>query len=167
MTSSTTPSAACSTCSASRPSWSNAGKANRWVTENNREDFMDQKTYDVGMKMRRQVAGNEYVDKAMANVDDFNRDFQRIVTQYCWGEAWGDDTLPPRERSILNLGMIASLGRMEEFQTHVRRALNNGMTPNEIRAVLTQIAVYCGIPAGGDCFRQAKPIIEAWQKNKK
>ena len=107
---------------------------------------MDQKTYDVGMKMRRQVAGNEYVDKAMANVDDFNRDFQRIVTQYCWGEAWGDDTLPPRERSILNLGMIASLGRMEEFQTHVRGALNNGMTPNEIRAVLIQIAVYCGIP---------------------
>src|SRR4051794_39082999 len=106
---------------------------------------MDQKTYDAGMKMRRQVAGDEYVDKAMANVDDFNRDFQRIVTQYCWGEAWGDDTLPPRERSILNLGMIASLGRMEEFQTHVRGALNNGMTPNEIRAVLIQIAVYCGI----------------------
>ena len=118
---------------------------------------MDQKTYDVGMKMRRQVAGNEYVDKAMANVDDFNRDFQRIVTQYCWGEAWGDDTLPPRERSILNLGMIACLGRMEEFQTHVRGALNNGMTPNEIRAVLIQIAVYCGIPVGVDCFRHAKP----------
>ena len=108
---------------------------------------MDQKTYDVGMKMRRKVAGNDYVDKAMANVDDFNRDFQRIVTQYCWGEAWGDDTLPPRERSILNLGMIACLGRMEEFQTHVRGALNNGMTPNEIRAVLIQIAVYCGIPS--------------------
>jgi 4-carboxymuconolactone decarboxylase len=128
---------------------------------------MDQKTYDIGMKMRRQVAGNEYVDKAMANVDDFNRDFQRIVTQYCWGEAWGDDTLPPRERSILNLGMIACLGRMEEFQTHVRGALNNGMTPNEIRAVLIQIAVYCGIPCGVDCFRHAKPIIEAWQKNNK
>src|SRR3977135_2440040 len=127
---------------------------------------MDQKTYDVGMKMRRQVAGNEYVDKAMANVDDFNRDFQRIVTQYCWGEGWGDDTLPPRERSILNLGMIASRGRMEEFQTHVRGALNNGMTPNEIRAVLIQIAVYCGIPCGVDCFRHAKPIIEAWQKKK-
>ena len=111
-----------------------------------REEAMDQKTYDAGMKMRRKVAGDEYVDKAMANVDDFNRDFQRIVTQYCWGEAWGDDTLPPRERSILNLGMIACLGRMEEFQTHVRGALNNGMTPNEIRAVLTQIAVYCGIP---------------------
>ena len=128
---------------------------------------MDQKTYDAGMKMRRQVAGNDYVDKAMSGMTDFNRDFQRIVTQYAWGECWGDDTLSPRERSILNLGMIACLGRMEEFQTHVRGALNNGMTPNEIRAVLIQIAVYCGIPAGVDCFRHAKPVIEAWQKSKK
>ena len=127
---------------------------------------MDQKTYDIGMKMRRQVAGDEYVDKAMANIDDFNRDFQRIVTQYCWGEAWGDDTLKPRERSILNLGMIACLGRMEEFQTHVRGALNNGMTPDEIRAVLIQIAVYCGIPVGVDCFRHARPVIEAHQKKR-
>ena len=78
---------------------------------------MDQKVYDAGMKMRRKVAGDEYVDKAMSNLTDFNRDFQRIVTQYCWGEAWGDDTLTPRERSILNLGMIAALGKMEEFQT--------------------------------------------------
>ena len=125
---------------------------------------MDQKTYDVGMKMRRQVAGNEYVDKAMANVDDFNRDFQRIVTQYCWGEAWGDSTLSNRERSILNLGMIAALGKMEEFQTHVRGALRNGLTPNEIRAVLTQIAVYCGVPIGVDCFRVAKPVLSERKK---
>jgi 4-carboxymuconolactone decarboxylase len=125
---------------------------------------MDQKTYDAGMKMRRQVAGNEYVDKAMANVNDFNRDFQRIVTQYAWGECWGDDTLKPRERSILNLGMLAALGKMEEFQTHLRGALTNGLTPNEIRAVLTQIAVYCGIPVGVDCFRIAKPMIDAHQK---
>ena len=120
---------------------------------------MDQKTYDVGMKMRRQVAGNEYVDKAMANVDDFNRDFQRIVTQYCWGEAWGDKTLTARERSILNLGMIAALGKMQEFETHVRGALTNGLTPNEVRAVLTQIAVYCGIPVGVDCFRIAREVV--------
>ena len=125
---------------------------------------MDQKTYDTGMKMRRAVAGNEYVDKAMANVNDFNRDFQRIVTQYAWGECWGDDTLKPRERSILNLGMLAALGKMEEFQTHLRGALTNGLTPDEIRAVLTQIAVYCGIPVGVDCFRIAKPIIDAHQK---
>ena len=117
---------------------------------------MDKDTYDRGLAMRRKVLGEEYVDRALKSADDFNRDFQRIVTQYCWGEAWGDDTLTPRERSILNLGMIASLGKMEEFQTHVRGALENGLTPNEIRAVLTQIAVYCGIPVGVDCFRIAK-----------
>ena len=128
---------------------------------------MDKEVHDRGLAMRRKVLGEEYVDRALKSADDFNRDFQRIVTQYCWGEAWGDDTLSPRERSILNLGMIASLGRMEEFQTHVRGALNNGMTPNEIRAVLIQIAVYCGNPCGVDCFRHAKPIIEAWQKSKK
>jgi 4-carboxymuconolactone decarboxylase len=114
--------------------------------------------------MRRKVLGEEYVDRALKSADDFNRDFQRIVTQYCWGEAWGDDTLSARERSILNLGMIAALGKMEEFQTHVRGALRNGLTPNEIRAVLTQIAVYCGIPVGVDCFRTAKGVLSEAKK---
>ncbi len=104
------------------------------------------------------------MDKGSSRTTDVNTAFQRTVTQYAWGECWGDDTLSPRERSILNLGMIAALGRMEEFVTHTRGALNNGMTPNEIRAVLTQIAVYCGIPCGVDCFRHAKPVIEAHQK---
>jgi 4-carboxymuconolactone decarboxylase len=125
---------------------------------------MDQDTHDRGMVMRRKVLGGDYVDRAIKGADDFNRDFQRIVTQYCWGEAWGDNTLTPRERSILNLGMIAALGKMEEFQTHVRGALTNGLTPNEIRAVLTQIAVYCGIPVGVDCFRVAREIVKTHQK---
>jgi 4-carboxymuconolactone decarboxylase len=125
---------------------------------------MDKDTYDRGLAMRRKVLGAESVDRALNNADDFNRDFQRIVTQYCWGETWGDDTLTPRERSILNLGMIASLGKMEEFQTHVRGALTNGLTPNEIRAVLTQIAIYCGIPVGVDCFRLAKAVLNEAQK---
>ena len=116
--------------------------------------------HDLGLAKRRKVLGEEYVNRALANVNDFNRDFQRFITQYCWGEAWGDDTLTPRERSILNLGMIAALGKMEEFQTHVRGALTNGLTPNEIRAVLTQITVYCGVPIGVDCFRTAKPIVD-------
>jgi 4-carboxymuconolactone decarboxylase len=128
---------------------------------------MDKDIYEIGLKQRRKVLGEAYVDRALANVDDFNRDFQRIVTQYCWGEAWGDETLKPRERSILNLGMIASLGKMEEFATHVRGALTNGLTPNEIRAVLTQIAVYCGVPVGVDCFRVARPIIAEYEKNRK
>ena len=125
---------------------------------------MDKDVYDRGMAIRRKVLGNDYVDRQTANADDFNRDFQRIVTQYCWGEAWGDNTLTPRERSILNLGMIASLGKMEEFATHVRGALVNGLTPDEIRAVLTQIAVYCGIPVGVDCFRIAKTVLGEGKK---
>jgi 4-carboxymuconolactone decarboxylase len=125
---------------------------------------MDQATYDRGLAKRRKVLGDEYVDRALNNVDDFNRDFQRILTQYCWGEAWGDETLTPRERSILNLGMIAALGKMEEFQSHFRGALRNGLTPNELRAVLTQIAIYCGIPVGVDCFRAARPVLEQHKK---
>src|SRR5262249_8013386 len=127
---------------------------------------MDKDTYDRGLTMRRKVLGEDYVDRALKSADDFNRDFQRFVTQYCWGEAWGDDTLTPRERSILTLGMIASLGKMEEFQTHVRGALRNGLTPNEIRAVLTQIAVYCGVPVGVDCFRLAtsRRKIALWDR---
>ncbi len=127
---------------------------------------MDKEMYDKGLAQRRKVLGEAYVDRALQNVDDFNRDFQRLLTQYCWGEAWGDPTLKPRERSILNLGMIAALGKMEEFQTHVRGALNNGLTPDEIRAVLTQIAVYCGMPVGVDCFRAAKPVINEHHKTK-
>src|SRR5712691_10049122 len=134
------------------------------LTTNGKGNIMDQATYDRGLAKRRKVLGEDYVNRALASADDFNRDFQRIVTQYCWGEAWGDETLTPRERSILNLGMIAALGKMEEFQTHVRGALRNGLSPDEIRAVLTQIAVYCGIPVGVDCFRTAKPIIDAHQK---
>src|SRR5215468_5492414 len=113
---------------------------------------MDQKRYEIGLAKRRKVLGEAYVDRALQNVDDFNRDFQRLLTEYCWGETWGDETLAPRERSILNLGMIA--------------ALNNGLTPNEIRAVLTQILIYCGAPIGVDCFRVARPIIAEHQKAK-
>ena len=120
---------------------------------------MDKETHDRGMTMRRKVLGEEYVDRAIKSADDFNRDFQRIVTQYCWGEAWGDDTLKPRERSILNLGMIAALGKMEEFQTHVRGALTNGLTPNEVRAVLTQIAVYWLVRGQRRHVRIAKTVL--------
>jgi 4-carboxymuconolactone decarboxylase len=120
---------------------------------------MDQETYSRGLTMRRKVLGEEYVDRALKSADDFNRDFQRIVTQYCWGETWGDKTLAPRERSILNLGMIAALGKMEEFATHVRGARRNGLSPDEIRAVLTQIAIYCGVPVGVDCFRIARSVL--------
>ncbi len=90
---------------------------------------MDKALYDKGMAMRRKVLGDEYVDRAVANTDDFNRQFQELLTTYCWGAVWGDDALKPRDRSILNLGMIACLGRMHEFEAHFRGALRNGLTP--------------------------------------
>src|SRR5579871_2525644 len=107
---------------------------------------MDKNLYDRGLLKRRQVLGNEYVDSALRNVNDFNGEFQRVVTEYCWGEVWGDEALSPRERSILTLGIVAALGKMGEFANHVRGAQVNGLTPDEIRAVLIQVAVYCGIP---------------------
>lgn len=120
---------------------------------------MDHDLMTKGLAMRRQVLGDTYVDRAMSTADDFNRGFQELVSEYCWGVCWGDETLTPRERSILNLGMIAALGKMHEFELHFRGALNNGLTPDELRAVLTQIAVYCGIPVGVDCFRAARKVL--------
>ena len=95
----------------------------------------------------------------LTKVNDFNRDFQRLVTEYCWGEVWGEETLSPRERSILTLGMVAALGKMGEFANHVRGAGVNGLTPKELSAVLIQIAIYCGIPVGADCFQVAEGIL--------
>ena len=120
---------------------------------------MDKCLYDRGLAKRRQVLGESYVDRALANADDFNREFQRLVTEYCWGEVWGDDTLSPRERSILTLGMVAALGKMGEFANHVRGAGVNGLAPKELSAVLIQIAIYCGIPVGADCFQIADNIL--------
>ena len=120
---------------------------------------MDKILYDRGLLKRRQVLGDEYVDSALRNVSDFNREFQRLVSEYCWGEVWGDETLSPRERSILTLGMVAALGKMGEFANHVRGAQVNGLTPDELRSVLIQIAIYCGIPVGADCFHVAEDIL--------
>jgi len=120
---------------------------------------MDKHLYDRGLAKRRKVLGDGYVNRALGDVDDFNRDFQRLVTEYCWGEVWGDETLSARERSILTLGMVAAIGKMGEFANHLRGALSNGVTPNELRAVLVQIAIYCGIPVGTDCFQVAETIL--------
>ena len=120
---------------------------------------MDKHLMEAGLKARREVLGDEYVDRAMKNADEFNKPFQEIVSEYCWGLCWTDETLSRRERSILNLGMIAALGKMHEFELHLRGAIRNGLTKEELRSVLIQIAVYCGIPVGVDCFRVAKQVI--------
>ena len=120
---------------------------------------MDKKLMEAGLGVRRAVLGDEYVDRAMKNADDFNKPFQEIVSEYCWGMCWADETLTRRERSILNLGMIAALGKTHEFELHFRGALRNGLSEDELRAILIQIAVYCGIPVGVDCFRAAKQAL--------
>jgi 4-carboxymuconolactone decarboxylase len=120
---------------------------------------MDKDRYDKGMAVRRQVLGDAYVDKATANVDDFTRDFQRLVTEYCWGEVWTRSVLTNKQRSLNNLCMIAALNRSAEFELHVRGALRNGCTPEEIRDALIQVAIYAGIPAGVEAFRIARKVL--------
>jgi 4-carboxymuconolactone decarboxylase len=126
---------------------------------------MDKTLYNLGLAKRKEVLGDEYVDRALANLNDFNRQFQQLTTEYCWGEVWGDDTLSRREHSILTLGMVAALGKMGEFANHVRGAQANGLTPNELRAVLIQVAIYCGIPVGADCFNVAEEVLSKSKKN--
>jgi len=120
---------------------------------------MDEELYTKGMTMRRQVLGDAYVDKATAHVDDFNREFQRIVTEYCWGEVWTRQVLTNKQRSLNNLCIIATLNRAAEFEIHVRGAVRNGCTLEEIRDTLIQVAVYAGIPAGVEAFRIARKVL--------
>ena len=120
---------------------------------------MDEQLYKKGMAVRRQVLGDAYVDKATANVDDFNREFQRIVTEYCWGEVWTRSVLTNKQRSLNNLCIISTLNRSAEFELHVRGALRNGCTPEEIRDTLIQVAIYAGIPAGVEAFRIARRVL--------
>lgn len=120
---------------------------------------MDKARYDAGLKARSEVLGAEYVDKAIKGANDFNRDFQELVTEYCWGTCWGNDVLSRKERSMLNLGMLAALNRGHEFKVHFRGALTNGATLEELREVLIQITIYCGVPAGVTAFRLAREVL--------
>lgn len=119
---------------------------------------MDEALKTSGEAMRRKVLGDDYVDRAIANADNFSRPFQDVLNEYCWGMGWTDESLSPRDRSLLNLGMLAALNRMHEFSIHVRGAIRNGLSEDELRAALTQIAIYCGIPAGVEAFRVARSV---------
>jgi 4-carboxymuconolactone decarboxylase len=126
---------------------------------------MDKPLQQAGEAVRRKVLGDSYVDRALEKADDFSRPFQDILNEYCWGMAWTDDALDLKQRSLLNLGMLAALGRMHEFRIHFRGALRNGLTEAELsRSALTQIAVYCGIPAGVEAFRAAQEVRAEMQK---
>jgi len=121
---------------------------------------VNKELYEQGQKVRREVMGDAYVDNAAKTTTEFNRPFQELIAEYVWGTLWSRPGLDRRTRSLINLGMLTALGRMHEFRAHVRGAVNNGCTTEEIRETLLQATVYCGAPAGLESFREAQVVLD-------
>lgn len=120
---------------------------------------MSKEVFERGLEIRKKVLGREFVEKSLATADDFNRPMQELVTEYCWGAVWGREELPPKVRSMLNLAMLSALNRPHELRMHIRGALRNGVSKEEIREIFLQVAIYCGVPAGVDSFRAAREVF--------
>ena len=120
---------------------------------------MDKQTYETGLKIRSEVLGKEYVENSIKSADDFNKPFQEFVTEYCWGAGWGRPGLSRKERSMLNLVMLSILNRPHELKLHIRGALTNGLTKDQIREIFMHVAIYAGVPAGVDSFRIAREVF--------
>ena len=118
-----------------------------------------QDLFEIGLKKRRDTLGADYVDRNLEAADDFTRPFQEAMTSWCWGFGWGDDTIPAKQRSMMNLAMIGALGKMHEWETHCKGAITNGVTKNEIRAIIHIIGIYCGVPQALECFRVAQKVL--------
>ena len=122
---------------------------------------MTDDSFERGMEVRRAVLGNEHVDEAIARTDGFTSDFQEFITRYAWGEIWARPGLDRRTRSCITLTALVALGREEELAMHVRAALRIGLTPDEIKEVLLQSAIYCGVPAANGAFAVAQRVLAA------
>ena len=120
---------------------------------------MTSELFEKGLQIRREVLGAEHVDASISQADDFSRPLQELVTEYCWGTVWSRPGLDRKTRSLLNLAMLTALNRPHEVKLHVRGALNNGCSKNDIMEVLLQTAIYCGVPAAMDSLRGAKEIF--------
>src|SRR5438552_15295163 len=120
---------------------------------------MDKKTFDKGLEIRKAVLGKEFVENSFKTADDFNMPMQELATEYCWGWCWGREELPRKTRSMLNLAMISVLNRPHELRVHIKGALVNGVTKDEIREIFMQVAIYAGVPAGVDSFRIAREVF--------
>ena len=121
---------------------------------------MENKLYHEGLKVRKEVLSEEYVDKAISGADSFNKEFQELISTYAWGEIWTRDVLSNKQRSINNLCMLSALNKWQEFSIHFRGAIKNGCTLAELKDVLLQITVYCGVPCGVEAFRHARKVFE-------
>jgi 4-carboxymuconolactone decarboxylase len=117
---------------------------------------MTSELFDKGLKIRTEVLGEAYVQKALASMDEFNRPLQELVTEYCWGAVWGREGLDRSQRSMLNLAMISALNRPHELKAHIRGALNNGLSRQQIAEIFLQVAIYVGVPEAVDSFRLAR-----------
>jgi len=124
----------------------------------------DEERYEAGMQVRRAVLGDAHVDRSIANRTEVTEEFQNLITRYAWGEIWTREGLPRHTRSLLTIAMMVALNRSEELALHLRAARNNGVTRDEIKEVLLQTAIYCGVPAGVDAFRNAKEVFAELDK---
>jgi len=123
--------------------------------------------WDKGLVVRKEVLGTEYVERNLKSADDFTMPMQELVTQSCWGWLWARPQMPRKTRSLLNLAILSALNRPHEFKVHVRGALTNGCSKDEIREVLLQVAVYCGMPAGVEAFRLAREAMKEYAEEKR
>ena len=121
---------------------------------------MDEKLFEKGMEKRKKVLGKDYTENVMANTDDLNDTFQKAMTEWCWGFGWGDETINMKTRSMMNLTMIAALGKMHEWELHCNGVFKNGVSKEEIRSILHVIGIYCGVPQAMECFRVAKKVFD-------
>jgi 4-carboxymuconolactone decarboxylase len=124
----------------------------------------ERERYSKGMEVRRAVLGDAHVDRAMTRGNAFNQEFQELITRYAWGEIWTRPALPRHTRSLITLAMMVALNRSDEFRLHVRAAFNNGVTRDQIKEVLLQAAIYCGVPAANSAFHMAEEVFEQLDK---
>ncbi|MFY9240078.1 MAG: carboxymuconolactone decarboxylase family protein [Roseovarius sp.] len=121
--------------------------------------LFDEDLFLKGLEQRKATLGAEYVEKNLAAADDFTKPFQEAMTAWCWGFGWGDDVIEPKTRSMMNLAMLGAMGRTHEWEIHCRGALTNGVSSEEIRAIIHVVAIYAGVPLGLECFRAAKKVL--------
>src|SRR5258707_5802172 len=125
---------------------------------------MNKEMFDRGLEIRKKVLGAEFVERSLATADEFNMPMQELTTEYCWGAVWGREELPHKTRSMLNLAMISILNRPHELKAHIKGALTNGVSRDEIREIFMQVAIYAGVSAGVDSFRIARAVFAELDK---
>jgi 4-carboxymuconolactone decarboxylase len=121
---------------------------------------MDKERFEKGLAKRKETLGSNYVERNLAAADDFTRPFQEAMTEWCWGFGWGDEVIDMKTRSMMNLSMIGALGKMHEWEIHCRGAIANGVSKEEIRAIIHVVGIYCGVPQSLECFRVARKVLE-------